>query len=1228
MLSLTRQAFRSWKNNKGAAALAAIALSIGIGSTTAIYTIVNSVLLKPVAYKSGERFVSLFSANTSNKSIGSSNLQDLLAYRERTHSFDAFGWFSFANFNLTAPGNPQHISGVEVTPSLVESLGVNPIMGRWFGEDAAEGNAAVAVISYSLWQKLGGGKNVLNIPITLNGRVYQVIGVMPEPFRLPHTSPGGSSKFDVWVPLDRTGRGRSPDWGGYFCYARLKPGMPYENAVADVKRVAAEIAKEQPGSHPKYTARLIRLQEMFSEDIRPTLLLLFAATAMLLLITCANVAGLLVARSVARARETAIAVALGAGRMQLALQYFMEGLFVSLLGAAGGVLLALVLLRVSGSYLGDMVPRFHEVALDWSGLLFALSAAFLASALSSMAPLWQAFRTHPNEVLSEGVRASAAKKSRGLSQSLVAGEIALAFTLLTVSALLITQLRNMTKVPPGFDPNHLHTFELSTSETDFAGKENRQQYQKRLVLALKSIPGVESAGFVNQLPLSGCCYTLSIYSDSGENLTRSDKLSFMTASPEYLRTMRIPMRSGRFLSEQEKSEDPMPVVINEAAAARYYPNRNPIGATGRFSEKPGPRFEVVGVTGNVRNDGLASSTVPEIYLSGYNNPPNPMHFVVRSDLPTATLFRAIRQTILQVNPLQPLDQFTPMDEVIQTSLFINRASSFLMAFFAFAALLMAVLGVYGLVSYNVRQRTVEIGTRMALGAEGSSVLSLVVGSGMKLAGFGIALGSLLVTGAVWILQREFKLGQLEILPFLLPALITLTIVATASLVPAYRATRLSPMVAIRNEAGSRWQRPLTKLDDRPVVATSEVLAEFSEASRHADSFSAAIHSSLETMRQKLGAQSAMLFQSDGLGHLECAEAKLTLPADGLLVHRLKHFPAPLPIAIEDVDTWKRWSAENLPANLPEVETLENSGARLAVALRDKSGITGMILLGAPVVHDSYNRLERQVLQSCAEHFALMIQNGKLTDRVVLEEKMRRDLELAVEVQRRLLPQSIPTSSVAKLSGMSLPARSVGGDYYDFLEVGSGRVGIVIADIAGKGIAAALVMSVVQASLRLIALESDITLPQLASKMNRYLYRSTGTNSYATFFYGQIDEKTGLLNYVNAGHNPPYLMRAASGEIEELPAGGTVIGLFPEMKYAESAVKLDKGDVLIAFTDGVTEALNPEDEEFGEDRLKDVLRQVRHLPVEEMTPVISAELQKWIQHAEQYDDLTFLLLKVS
>ena len=360
-----------------------------------------------------------------------------------------------------------------------------------------------------------------------------------------------------------------------------------------------------------------------------------------------------------------------------------------------------------------------------------------------------------------------------------------------------------------------------------------------------------------------------------------------------------------------------------------------------------------------------------------------------------------------------------------------------------------------------------------------------------------------------------------------------------------------------------------------------------------------------------------------------------MAADGFLITRLRAYPLPLPFAPNDWDAFADWAAAHRPARLDEIRALAAAGVRLAVPLRTRSEILGVLLLGERPQRAGFSAHEKQVLRACADQFALMIENARLTDRVVEQETLRRDIALASDVQRRLLPDAPPRAECVDFAAISVPARRIGGDYYDFVELGDGQIGIALADVSGKGVAAALIMSVVQASLRIISSEGDVSPPRLVARMNQFVYRSTPASKYATFFYAQLDQQRRQLRYVNAGHNAPYLLRAgrpstagsAPPEIEELSAGGTVVGMFPEMEYEEATVELCPGDVLLAFTDGVPEAHNPEDEEFGEERLQQLLRQTAHLPANEISARLSDEMKDWIRDAEQYDDLTFIVMKV-
>jgi len=1249
MLPLFTQAWNSWRSAKGVALLAVLALAIGIGSATAIYTVVHAVLLKPLPYRDGGRFVALYGALFSEPDKKSDlPYEYLVEYEQRQHSFDVFGWFTFADFNLTQAGQPLHINGVRVTPSLADGLGVNLQMGRWFRTQAQEaGNDHLAVISYSLWRRMGGG-DVLGKTISLDGQGYTVTGVAPSWFELPYAQVGGQNfHSDVWIPVDERLAREIHRTFNYFAYGRRRPGVSFEQATADMKRIAAQLAREHPENHGQNTAKVEGLQQTLSSEIRKPLLLLFAAAGLLLLITCANVSGLLVTRAVTRARETAIRLALGAAQRQLMLQYFSEGLLVSVAGAALGVAMSYALVRLIVGFVGDYIPRANELGVEWTALLFAIGAALATGLLTSLAPLWQALKSSPNEALTDGVRASAGQQSRRLSQALVITEIAIAFTLLATGALLVSQLSELNRVRPGFDLQNLLTFRLTATDSAFPDTQKLAAYQKQLRQAFDAIPGVESAAFVNQLPLNGCCIGTALFAEGRpvpKNVTSFVSLSL--TSQDYAKTMRIPLQAGRELTDRDTGEHPLLAVINRAAAMYHWQTPNPVGEYGHFLSPNGDRFQVIGVVGDVKNDGLATPARPEVYLSTSLVRTNPVFFVVRSTLPEGTLISQIRQAIHRINPAQPIYQIQSMSGIARDSLTLERATSLLTTFFAGAALLLAALGVYGVVAYSVRQRTVEFGTRMALGAVGRDLLHLVMSSGLKMATGGLLLGAVAIYATTTLLLKSAVIHSVEPLPFAYSTAAIAAIAILASFYPAWRASQLSPMVAIRDQPETIWLRTKEHLQrvaaevsgllgpgqKAEEISESALLSGFVEATRQAESPDKAMQAALSLLCDALGAESALLLEKGSESGFRCVAAVPIGTAvpdfnsdNGFLMRRLQSYSLPLPLAEADYESWLRWAAEQRPSYTAELQWLRQAKVRLAVALRTTKEAIGLLLLGTSARGESYSPAAKRALRVCADQLALMLENGRLTGRVVEQEKLRRDLALAIEVQKRLLPEAYPESSFGDVAAFTLPARSVGGDYYDFIKVGEHGLGIALADVAGKGIAAALIMSVVQASLRILSAEGNVSLPDLVSKMNRFLHRSTGFNSYATFFYAQVDEQTGQLSYVNAGHNPPYLLRAA--DVEELTTGGMVIGMFAQASYEEAKVDLKSGDVLVAFTDGVTEALDARDEEFGEERLKELLLSVAHLPVGEMSRRIAEALRGWIGNAPQHDDLTFLVLKV-
>ena len=1259
MLSVFSQAWASWKTAPAVALLAVIAFAVGIGSATAIFTVVNGVMLRPMPYPNGDRFVTLYSVKTTEPgTLFAMSAPELQDYQQRTTSFDVFGWFSGGRFHMTAPGEPQFVSGVVVTPALARQLG-SPFIGQWFADDTS------AVISSAFWRRLGGRRDIIGSAITLDNRVYTISGVMAPAFQLPVAGTTmGRGATEVWIPLDPAKDSQNRGSGIYTAYARLKPGVSLAQAQSDVTRVVPIVAATDPTRYQFYTAKVVGLRESTAPTLRATLLILLGGAGLLLLIACANVATLLLARSVVRARETAIRVALGASRRQLAIRYFAEGALVSVAGAAAGTGLSAILVQRILAAASAYVPHVDEIGIDWKVLGFTVAVAITTGVLAGLAPLWQASRTAPNAVLTEGLRASAGTRARRLSQAFVVAEVALAFTLLATSAVLIIHLRNLGRVPLGFDSEGLLTFELTLPQSVAPPSATRQERATarrrewdRLTAALRQTPGVTGAALVYQLPTPGCGGT-AIYPEGRPSGALGQRVCLGIITADYFSTMRIPLRAGRWLNESDNGNDPVAVVVNETAARAYWSGRDPIGASGRISQTNGDRFTIVGVVADVHNSGLQRPPQPELYLSQSVIGMNPMKVVVRSALPTDQLIGAVRRTIRQANPLLPMQDVRTMNDVIRDTLQLERLSSLVMTFFGLAALLMATLGIYGVVSYFVRQRTMEMGTRMALGASHRDLVALVLGGGLKLSLAGVAVGSIALAGGVWLLVRFLEVANFGWLPVGASTAVVALVATAAASVPAWRTTLLSPMAAIREQPPSVWQWARQRMrravrDIRDAVGSDEsgsdispadLLTAFVDAARGADSYANAMRAVLDSLCDELRVESAALLERrDGtpavyrclvaVGAIETAVP--TVFDAGFLISRFRTYPRPLPFAPDELAAVAEWAVVHRPERLDEIRSLAAAGVRLAVPLRTRSEILGVLLLGERPQGAGFSAHEKQLLRASADQFALMIENARLTDRVVEQETLRRDIALASDVQRRLLPDAPPQAEGADFAAISVPARRIGGDYYDFVELRDREIGIALADVSGKGIAAALIMSVVQASLRIISSEGEMPPPRLVARMNQFVYRSTASSKYATFFYAQFDEQRRQLRYVNAGHNAPYLFRAgqrstadaAPPEIEQLSVGGTVVGMFPEASYEEATVELCPGDVLLVFTDGVPEAHNPENEEFGEDRLQELFRQTAHLPADEISARISAEMKQWIRDAEQYDDLTFIVMKV-
>ncbi len=502
----------------------------------------------------------------------------------------------------------------------------------------------------------------------------------------------------------------------------MKPGVTEAQANADMQRIAGELEREYPDSESNHIAAVTSLLARTVEDVRPALLLLLCAAGALLLITCADVASLLLARSVSRSRETAVRVALGGSIWQLFQQYFSEGLLVSLVGAALGALLSVALVRAVVTLASSYIPRADEIRLNWQVLLLAVLLAIVCAVLFSLAPLWQASRIAPNEVLSEGVRASSGIRSRSLLRLFVVVEIALAFALLAASAFFLQRLAGLDKTNPGFDPNHVLSFRIFTAGKKYRTEAERIDIETRLSDDIKAVPGVEASGFTSRFPLSGCCEDTFLFpgdrkldfKNIAESIPYDFELRFV--SPGYFQAMRIPLLAGRYLQDHDRAltGTVMPVVISQTIAAKLWPHRNAVGQSATISSWDKGRFRIAGVVGDVRDISMSHPPRGDVYLSYRQVPPEVMLWAVRSPLDQATLTRALSAAARSVDPEQPIFDIRPLWQVVRDSLSLDRLETVMVSFFALSALLLSMLGVYGIVSYSVRQRTPEMGTAWLL----------------------------------------------------------------------------------------------------------------------------------------------------------------------------------------------------------------------------------------------------------------------------------------------------------------------------------------------------------------------------------------------------------------------------------------------------------------------------------------------------------------------------------
>ncbi len=775
-------------------AVAVITIALGIGGNTAMFSVVNAVLLKPFSFQDPEQLVRVESRNS---------YPDVADWIQQSRTGENFGGYATFFLDLTQGDEPERIPGSAVTGSLFPLLGVNPALGRTLEpDDDVPGGARVILLSDGFWKRhLGSDPEIVGKPLSFNGDQYTVVGVMPMGFQLP------LNRSETWVPTRVVMREASAARGAHMFQAvgRLKTDVSLEQAQADMDNIAARLEELYPEENLDRRFILAPLQEYVARGARPTLVILLGAVGFVLLIACANVANLLLARGAARQREIALRAALGAGRARLFRQLLTESVLLSLAGGALAAPLAFAIVRVVVALGSESIPRLDEIALDGHVLGFALGLSVLTGIVFGLIPAAHATVPRLFDALREGGRASGSVLPRRFRSGLVVSEMALAVVLLIGAGLLLRSFYQLQNVEPGFDHEKLLTMEFSLPASTYREIPKRILFYQRLLEELGTLPGVESAAATTELPL-GSNFVPHNFVVEGKPMDpgTEPEIYYRGISPGYLDTMGIPLLKGRRFTDQDREGAPSVGIINEALARQLFPDEDPIGQRFRWARRSVLYWiTIVGVAGDVRPFGLDVAEQAAVYIPFTQERDwwrTWMHVVLRTTTEPMSLAPAIKSRVAELAKTIPVANIRGMEDLMADSLAPRRARFWLLGGFAAIAMLLAAVGIYGVLSFMVVQRTSEIGVRMALGARRADVLRMVIGEGMLLAIVGIALGvlgALALTGVMSSLLYEVNAA--DPLTFVIIAALLTGVALAASFVPAFRATRVDPLTALHYE---------------------------------------------------------------------------------------------------------------------------------------------------------------------------------------------------------------------------------------------------------------------------------------------------------------------------------------------------------------------------------------------------------------------------------------------
>lgn len=788
-----RQAARQLLQRPGFTLAAVLTFALGIGVTTAVFSMVNSVLLASLPYPEPERIVRVFETlpDGFHNSVSGGVYKDWV---EGNSSFEELAIYSVENMNLTGQGEPERVAGVRATASLLDVLGVSPVLGRNFTrrEDHAGGDNHVALLTDRFWrQRYNASPAIIGETLMLDGQAFSVIGVLPSRallendalFVIPEVIDGEPASWQRW------GHWRQ-------VLGRLKPGADAAAAQADLRAVKQRLSEQYPSYKQEWSVAVLPVREVYAAEIRPTLLLLFATAALVLLIACSNVGNLLFARGAERAQELSVRSALGASRRQLMLQLLLESLVLAFGGGLAGLLLATLGLRTLSVMVTGMLPYALQPGLDWSMFVFSLSIAVACGLLFGLLPALKASRSDPAGALKEGERGTQSREKKRTQFAMLAFQFAFTLMLLIGAGLLLKSFITLRNIDPGFRQDHLLAFDVSLSDQRYPDTASRMDFARTVTERLRGMAGVESVASSTALPMSG--------RDSTEMLSRADQpfspdylVGFEPVAGDYFTTLGIPLLKGRLLDERDNRDDaPHVLVVSESVAQDLFPGENALGRRVRLFKD---EWEIVGVVGNVRHEAMHEVTHPRVYAPWVRRP-FAASFVVRSSAAPLGLVNSARNAVQSVDPDMPLANVRRVEDDVNASFARQRTTLTLLGLFAASAVLLSAIGIYGVIAYAVNRRRREFGIRAALGADRSRILQIVLVDGLRPTLLGVALGLFAAFGLARFAESLlYGVSSVDVPVYAVATFLLMLTAVFAVLGPAFRASRIAPMTALRQD---------------------------------------------------------------------------------------------------------------------------------------------------------------------------------------------------------------------------------------------------------------------------------------------------------------------------------------------------------------------------------------------------------------------------------------------